>query len=88
MQQERLMLGSAFWASLTERALKTVAQALLSVWAVSGGFDLIHADWKSALSIALGAGVLSVLTSFASIPVPTYVPPIDIEAGKHEASGE
>jgi hypothetical protein len=78
----------SFVYSTLERSLKTIAQALLSVWAVGGGFDLIHADWKSALSIALGAGALSVLTSFASIPVPTYVPPVEIEAGKHEAAGE
>jgi hypothetical protein len=85
------MLGRAFWTSLVERALKTIAQSLLAVWTVGDGLNLMHADWRSAVSIALGAGALSVLTSFAAIPVPTYPAPYPlvtkgVERGKHEGS--
>lgn len=58
------MLSKAFFKDLAERAVKTFAQTLLAVLAV--GVPIWEMDWVSALGIAAGATVLSVLTSVAS----------------------
>ncbi|WP_222131233.1 holin [Pseudonocardia sp. C8] len=37
-----------FWKDAAERALKTAAQALLSIWLVGDvAFDLLSVDWGS-----------------------------------------
>lgn len=59
------MFTASFWKSAVERAIKTVAQALIAVLA-AGQFDWVHADWKAIVGTALTAGVLSILTSVAS----------------------
>lgn len=58
------MWNRAFLRSLAERALMTFAQALVAVWGV-GQFDVLHADWANALSVAGGAALLSVLKTIA-----------------------
>lgn len=58
------MLSKTFFKDLAERAVKTFAQTLLAVLAV--GVPIWEMDWVSALGIAAGATVLSVLTSVAS----------------------
>ena len=64
------MLSSAFWAAAFERAIKTVAQTLLSLWLVGDVmFNILTVDWTSALGVAAGAGVISLLTSIVSLPV-------------------
>jgi len=64
------MLSAAFWTSALERALKTVAQSLLSLWLVGDVmFNILTVDWTSALGVAAGAGVISLLTSVISLPV-------------------
>ena len=63
------MFTAAFWKDVTERAVKTVAQALIALWLVGGVFNVLEADWQDALGVALGAGVISVLTSVASAGV-------------------
>lgn len=57
-----------FWKQATERAIKTVAQTALAMWSAST-FDLLAADLLGTLGVALGAGVLSILTSLASAGV-------------------
>lgn len=52
----------------TERAIKTVAQSLISLWLIGDGiFDLLQVNWQQAFGVALGAGVLSFLMSVASV---------------------
>jgi Putative lactococcus lactis phage r1t holin len=46
-----------------ERAVRAFASSLLSVWTVGPAFDVIHANWSGALSVAGGAAVVSLLTS-------------------------
>ncbi|CAB0628211.1 holin [Corynebacterium diphtheriae] len=58
-----------FWKDLTERAIKTFAQALLAVLAV--GVPIWELDWSGAFGIAATATVISALTSIASISVGT-----------------
>ena len=59
------MFTRQFVQQLAERCLKTVAQALIAVFAASR-FDWFHADWKAIVGTALTAGALSILTSIAS----------------------
>jgi hypothetical protein len=55
-----------FWLDAAERAIKTFAQTMIAFLGADA-FNVIDADWTEALSIALGAVVLSVLTSLLSI---------------------
>jgi hypothetical protein len=65
-----IMWTAVFWKDAAERALKTAAQALLSLWLVGDVmFSLFAVDWASALSVAAGAAVVSLLTSVVSAPV-------------------
>jgi hypothetical protein len=60
------MFTIAFWKQATERAIKSAAQALLGLWVGAEAFNAWDADWKKAAGVALGALILSVLTSLAS----------------------
>lgn len=55
--------SSSFWAGAAERAIKTAAQALLSV--VTVGAAIWGLDWVQGVGLALTAAVVSVLTSIA-----------------------
>lgn len=78
------MLNKSFWKDLTERAVKTFAQTLLAVLAV--GVPIWEMDWVSALGIAAGATVLSVLTSIASASTGNHDTASLVTApGKHRA---
>jgi uncharacterized membrane protein len=59
------MFTKTFWTAAAERALRTVAQALIAVIAATT-FDWFTADWQAIAGTALTAGVLSLLTSIAS----------------------
>lgn len=59
------MFTKTFWLDATERAAKTFAQALLSVFIVSG-VTVLNADWLTALATAGTAVLVSVLTSIVS----------------------
>lgn len=55
------------WAKAASvRALKTLAQALLSGIAV--GMALSEVDWKHLISVAVVAAIISLLTSLAGLP--------------------
>ena len=55
----------AFWSYAGERAIKTVAQAAVAFLG-SGSIGLFDADWAGLVSVSLGAGLLSVLTSIVN----------------------
>lgn len=59
------MFTAQFWKDAAERAIKTVAQALVAVIA-GASFDWFTADWQALVGVALTAGAVSVLTSIAS----------------------
>lgn len=64
------MLTASFWGAALERAVKTVAQALLSLFVVGDKLlDVVDFAWGSALGIAGGAFVISLLTSLVSAPL-------------------
>ena len=61
------MFTKLFWKDAFERSLKTVAQTLVTLWLTGETvFNLLTVDWKQALGVAAGAGVLSLLMSVAS----------------------
>ena len=54
-----------FWSYAGERAIKTVAQAALAVIG-TGAVGILAVDWQGVVSVAVMAGVVSVLTSITS----------------------
>ena len=62
------MFNKAFLTAVAERATKTFVQVIA---AASGGsvINLIHLAWASELKLALGAALMSVLTSISSAKV-------------------
>lgn len=61
------MFTSKFWKAAAERAGKSAAQALLILWGGDAVFSAWDADWTTAGGVALGAAVLSLLTSVVSV---------------------
>lgn len=60
------MFNIKFWNFSGERAIKTIAQAALAFLG-SGSLGLFAIDWVSLISVSLGAGLLSILTSIATL---------------------
>lgn len=64
------LFTTKFWADTAERAVKTVAQTVLSLWLVGDQlFNILTVDWTVTAGVAIGAGVISVLTSVVSATV-------------------
>ena len=61
-----IIFTAEWWKAATVRALKTFAQAMLSV--VTLGMAASEIDWRYALSVGLVAIVFSYLTSLAGLP--------------------
>lgn len=76
------MFTVLFWLAAGERSIKTAAQVVVTFL----GADLIDAfavDYTRVAGIALGAAVVSVLTSLISAPVsPTGTPSLVDESGR------
>jgi Putative lactococcus lactis phage r1t holin len=50
-----------------ERAIKTVAQSILSLWLLGDVvFNLLIVNWAQTAGVAIGAGVISLLMSIVS----------------------
>lgn len=61
------MWTRAFWKATAERAVKTGAQSVLTVYFVGDvALNAFQADWGNMAGIGLGGVVFSVLTSLAS----------------------
>lgn len=74
------MLTNTFWRAAGVRAVKTFAQALITALTLATpAVDVLSINWVGALSLAAGAGLLSVLTTLASLDPPTT-------PGKHTAA--
>ncbi len=62
------MFSWRFWREAIERALKSAAQAPLTVWAVGDGYlNAFEMDWQLGLGVALGGAAFSLLTSIATV---------------------
>lgn len=60
------MWTADFWKATAERALRTVAQVLLTAWG-AGAVNAIDIDWLQALGLAGGAALVSVLMSLVPV---------------------
>ena len=61
------MLTKAFWRAAAERAIKTAAQTVLTMYFVGDvAFNAIEADWLTIGSFAAGGAIFSILTSLVS----------------------
>lgn len=60
------MFSGSWWKQVAERAAKSAAQALIGLWVGDGVFNLWSVDAPKAAGVALGAAVLSVLTSIVT----------------------
>lgn len=60
------LLTRQFWTYAVERAVKTTAQAAIAVLGASA-VDLLSTDWLGVASAAVGGGILSLLTSIATL---------------------
>lgn len=63
-----MIFTKTFWLEALERALKTVAQALILMWGAAEGFNLFEANWETVGGTALGGFIISILTSIVSSP--------------------
>lgn len=62
------MFSWTFWREAIERAVKSAAQAPLTVWVVGDGvLDAFNMDYQLGLGVALGGAVFSLLTSIATV---------------------
>ena len=59
-----MFTDSRFWIATAERALKTLAQALIALFV--GGMTVLSIDWGQALAVSATAALVSVLTSVIS----------------------
>jgi hypothetical protein len=61
------MFTITFWRAAAERAIKTGAQSVLTVYFVGDvALNAFEADWVNMGGIGLGGAALSILTSLAS----------------------
>ena len=58
-----------FWIDTAERAVKTVAQSAVLALGSEQVLDAISLNYREVVGIALGGGLLSLLTSIASAGV-------------------
>lgn len=63
-----ILTSISFWELAAERAIKTVAQTAVALIG-AGTFDVLSFDWQALASVAVGAGVVSILSSIASANV-------------------
>lgn len=59
------MRTRAFWIDTGERAIRTIAQALLAVLGTDA-LGIVKLDWAQIGSIAAGAGLMAVLTAIVA----------------------
>ena len=78
--------GTEWFKAALIRALRTMAQTALSMLTV--GMALSDVDWVKLISISIVAGIISILTSFATgLPEATTQGEILVDTNSDDASG-
>ncbi len=78
--------GMEWFKAALIRALRTMAQTALSMLTV--GMALSDVDWPKLISISIVAGIISILTSFATgLPEATTEGEILVDTNSDDASG-
>ena len=54
-----------FWEDAGERCVRTMAQALLALMGTDA-LGIVGLDWAQMLSVAVGAGIMSLLTAIVA----------------------
>jgi hypothetical protein len=54
-----------FWEDAAERTIRTMAQALLALMGTDA-LGIVGLDWAQMLSVAAGAGIMSLLTAIVA----------------------
>ena len=62
------MRTKAFWIDAGERTIRTIAQSLLALMGTDA-LGIVGLDWTQMLSVAIGAGLMSLLTSIVATGV-------------------
>jgi len=65
------MWTAKFWKQMSERIVKSFVGGVVGYFGIDAvnGFDALSANWHDALSMGLGAGVVSLLLGIASLPL-------------------
>ena len=59
------MRSRKFWEDAAERTIRTMAQALLALMGTDA-LGIVGLDWAQMLSVAGGAGIMSLLTAIVA----------------------
>jgi len=59
------MRSRKFWEDAAERTIRTMAQALLALMGTDA-LGIVGLDWPQMLSVAAGAGIMSLLTAIVA----------------------
>ena len=59
------MRNKSFWIDAAERTIRTIAQSLLALMGTDA-LGIVGLDWMQMGSVAIGAGLMSLLTSIVA----------------------
>jgi hypothetical protein len=59
------MRTKSFWIDAAERTIRTIAQSLLALMGTDA-LGIVGLDWMQMGSVAIGAGLMSLLTSIVA----------------------
>ena len=62
------MRTKSFWIDAAERTIRTIAQSLLALMGTDA-LGIVGLDWMQMFSVAIGAGLMSLLTSIVATGV-------------------
>jgi hypothetical protein len=62
------VFNSVFWKEATERALKTLAQFIITL-GTAGAFNVLDVDLRTTIGLGLGGMLLSYATSILSAEI-------------------
>ena len=62
------MRNKSFWIDAAERTIRTIAQSLLALMGTDA-LGIVGLDWMQMFSVAIGAGLMSLLTSIVATGV-------------------
>lgn len=63
-----MLFTVSFWKDATERAVKSLAQAVVLVLG-GDAVDVWHVNWQTVVGAGLGGALLSLMTSLASVGI-------------------
>lgn len=74
------MFSSAFWKEASERAIKTLAQFIITL-GTAGAFNILDVDLRTVIGLGLGGMLLSYATSVLSAEINKKKSPSLVDEG-------